>query len=413
LAAKYLDLKPTIVRVLTRLGAGGPPIHAVLLTRELSKLGYSSVLVTGSPDRQDGDMSYLLREGDHVHSIPEMSRSVSLWDDFRALICLYRFLRRERPSIVHTHTAKAGVLGRIAAWMAGVPVVVHTFHGNVLSHYFSRPVSWAIRQIERALAHLSDGICVLAPQQAAELSDRHHIASRDKIHLIPLGMDLTAFTRLDPAPREAGRITVGWMGRFVPVKNIPLLLAVVKETLRRTDRVRFIVAGDGPEAALVKSLADELGPGRFEWVGWRQDVTSVLAECDVLMQTSRNEGTPVALIQGMAAGRPFVSTAAGGVVDMVSGALRVEHDGCRWFDNGVLANSEPAAFASALCELAGNPGRTASMGRCASAFASASHSLPAMLQSLDALYSALLEKKSGSDAARLRTSNAPVPDFRG
>src|SRR5438045_3812908 len=125
-------------------------------------------------------MSYLLRDSDPVHSIPEMSRSVSLWDDFRALIALYRFLRREQPSIVHTHTAKAGVLGRIAARLAGVPVVVHTFHGNVLNHYFSRPVSWAIRLFERALGYLTDGICVLAPQQASELVDRH-IAGRDKI----------------------------------------------------------------------------------------------------------------------------------------------------------------------------------------------------------------------------------------
>jgi len=393
-------LNPTIVRVLTRLGAGGPPIHAVLLTRELSKLGYSSILVTGSPDRQDGDMSYLLREDDPVYSIPEMSRSISPWQDFRALICLYRFLRRERPSIVHTHTAKAGVLGRVAAWLAGVPVIVHTFHGNVMNHYFSSPVSWSIRLFERALACLTDGICVLAPQQASELVDRHHIAPRDKIHLIPLGMDLTGFSSLEPAPHEGRRITVGWMGRFVPVKNIPLLLSTVRETFLRTDRVRFVVAGDGPEAPLVKALADELGPDRFEWLGWREDVTPVLAACDVLVQTSRNEGTPVALIQGMAAGRPFVSTPAGGIVDMVSGSLRGERDGCRWFDNGVLAVPSSAAFASALCELAENPDRISAMGKSAAEFATASYSLPTMLRSLDALYSALLEKKEVGVAER-------------
>jgi hypothetical protein len=212
-------LSTSIVRVLTRLGAGGPPIHAVTLTRELSKLGYSSILVTGSNDRDDGDMSYLLRDGDPVYSIPEMSRSVSPWQDLRALIALYRFLRRERPSIVHTHTAKAGVLGRIAARLAGVPVVVHTFHGNVLDHYFPRPVSWAIRQVERMLARFTDGICVLASQQASELADKHHIAPPDKIHLIPLGMDLSAFGALPPARRTGGRITVGWMGRFVPIKE--------------------------------------------------------------------------------------------------------------------------------------------------------------------------------------------------
>jgi glycosyltransferase involved in cell wall biosynthesis len=121
-----------------------------------------------------------------------------------------------------------------------------------------------------------------------------------------------AYSALGPAAPNRAGITAGWMGRFVPIKNIPLLLAIVRETLRRTDRVRFVIAGDGPEAALVKALADELGPDRFAWLGWREDVTTVLNQCDLLIQTSRNEGTPVSLIQGMAAGRPFISTPAGG-----------------------------------------------------------------------------------------------------
>lgn len=308
-------------------------------------------------------------------------------------MALYRFLKQERPSIVHTNTAKAGALGRIAAWMAGVPVVVHTFHGNVLSHYFSPTVSWAVRQVERALARLTDGICVLAPQQATELVEQHHIASAEKVHMIPLGMDLAPFRDLAPTLRDGRKITAGWMGRFVAIKDIPLLLAVARETLRRTDRVRFVVAGDGPEAPLVKALADELGPDRFEWLGWREDVTAVLAGCDVMLQTSRNEGTPVALIQGMAAGRPFISTPAGGVVDMVTGVARREQNGCRWFDNGVLAEPSPAAFATALCDLAGNPAQIPVMGRSAAEFACANYSLPTMLKSLDALYSALLAKE--------------------
>ena len=345
-------------------------------------------------------MSYLLRDDDPVHVIPAMSRSVSPWQDLRALIALYRFLRRVRPSIVHTHTAKAGALGRIAAWLAGVPVVVHTFHGNVLSGYFSRPANWAIRQFERSLARLTDGICVLAPQQASEIVNHYRIAPRGKVHVIPIGIEMTrlneiaSLVNLARATLNEGRITVGWLGRFVAIKDIPLLLAVAKETFRRTDRIRFVVAGDGPEAPLVKALADELGPERFEWLGWREDVTSVLADCDVLIQTSRNEGTPVALIQGMAAGRPFVSTAAGGVVDMVSGPLRREMDGCRWFDNAVLAEADPGAFAAALCALAENPASMIAMGQRAAEFARDGYSLSTLLESLDALYSALLSKKT-------------------
>ena len=250
---------------------------------------------------------------------------------------------------------------------------------------------------------------ILRALQAAELAS-HRIAPSDKVHIIPLGMDFTrlseiaSLVNLARATRNAGRITVGWMGRFVPIKNIPLLLSVVVETLRRTDRVRFVVAGDGPEAPQVKALAQELGPERFEWLGWREDVESVLADCDVMMQTSRNEGTPVALIQGMAAGRPFVSTPAGGVVDMVSSPLRRELEGCRWFDNAILAAPDPCAFAAALCALADDPESMRMMGRHAAEFACASYSLSTLTQSLDALYSDLLSKKSAKTAVQFAGS---------
>ncbi|MGH9661388.1 MAG: glycosyltransferase, partial [Bryobacteraceae bacterium] len=258
--------------------------------------------------------------------------------------------------------------------------------------YFSAPVNLAIRWLERLLAHGSDAICVLSRQQAAEMTGRFRVAAPEKVYIVPLGMDLDPFQRIAPAP-AGDRLVVGWLGRFVPVKDIPLLAAVVRETLGRTDRVRFLIAGDGPERAAVEALAAEFGPGRCEWMGWRQDVADVLSPCHVLLQTSRNEGTPVALIQGMAAGRPFVSTPAGGVVDMVAPPVVNKADGCRWFSNGVLAPPAPAALASALIELAENPGLATRMGLAASRFATANYTSQALLESLDQLYSRLLEKR--------------------
>src|SRR5262249_34061458 len=298
----------------------------------------------------------------------------------------------------HTHTAKAGALGRIAARLAGSPVVLHTFHGNVLEGYFPGPMSWLVQQAERGVARLTDGVLVLSPQQAADLR-RRGIAPREKIHVIPLGMDLehlesiASLSNLERAIRRGGRITAGWLGRFVAIKNIPLLVATVRETLRRTSRVRFVVAGDGPEAPAIRALVQELGPERFEWLGWRPDVGAVVGGGDVLLQTSRNEGTPVALIQGMAAGRPFVSTAAGGVIDMVSGPVEAEQDGCRWYQHAILAEPDPSAFASALCALAENPGKILMMGRRAAEFARARYSISTLLESVDELYSGLLARK--------------------
>ena len=378
----------TIVRVLTRLGAGGPPIHAVLLTRQFQKRGFSSLLVTGRVDQADGDMSYLLRPDDPVLFIDELSRAVSPWRDWKALVRLWRLFRTERPAIVHTHTAKAGVLGRLAAHLAGVPVVVHTFHGNVLNHYFPAPVNGAMRWMEWLLAHMTDAICTLSPQQAREMTDVYRVANARKVHIVPLGMDLEPFERLAPAPE--GPLVAGWLGRFVAVKDIPLLCRVV----RAAPGVRFVIAGDGPQRGLLESLSREVGPDRVHLPGWQRDVSQVIAQCHVLIQTSRNEGTPVALIQGMAAGRPFVATPAGGIVDMVSGSGQRDAFGCDWHDNAVLARPDPDAFAAALDRMSHSSRMVHSMGVAARQFAMAHHTQEAMLDTLDRLYSDLLREKA-------------------
>ena len=386
------EMKPVLVRILTRLGAGGPPIHAVLATRAMGDHGYPSVLVAGRCDPSDGDMSYLLRGTDDIHWIEEMSRSVSLVDDVSAFVRLWRYLRDVRPLIVHTHTAKAGLLGRLAAKLAGVPVVVHTFHGNVLDGYFSAPANWAIRGVEHWLAKLTDIICVVAPQQAEELIGRFRIAPPDKVRIVPLGIELDPFLRI-PKPVDSG-FTVGWLGRFVPIKNLPLLAAVVDRTLSANQSARFLIAGDGPEREIVQNAAQRWGPERCRWLGWQQDVRGMLEQCHVVIQTSKNEGTPVALIQAMAAGRPFVSTPAGGVVDMVSGDATRDRHGNRWHANAVLAEPSPVAFAAAIGRLAADPILRRRMGEESARFAAASYALPLLVANLDRLYSELLSAKT-------------------
>lgn len=387
--------KPRILQILTRLGAGGPPLIVIALTREIARTGYAARLVTGQCDRSDLDMSYLLAPGDPVDFVPEMSRSVSFRDDLKALWKLVRIIRKFRPDIVHTHTAKAGALGRVAARLAGVPVVVHTFHGHVLSGYFSASKSRMVRVAERMLARITDTICVVSQQQANDMVDRFHVAPADRVRVIPLGVDMEQFRKLPPPQRKDGFLTVGWLGRFVDVKNLALLLKVVEETFRRTDRIRFVVAGDGTQRALIESIPPEWAEnGRMVWLGWQQDVTGVVAQCDLLIQTSRNEGTPIALIQGMAAGRPFVSTPAGGVVDMVDGRALREENGCRWFRNGVLADPDPAVFASCLCELQSRPDEIERMGREAARFVASRHDLESFAAAYDNLYTELLARKS-------------------
>jgi glycosyltransferase involved in cell wall biosynthesis len=220
------------------------------------------------------------------------------------------------------------------------------------------------------------------------------VASPRQVRVIRLGLDLAPFQALDPPPVGGQCLTVGWLGRLVEVKDVPLLIRVIGETLRRNPQIRFVVAGDGTQRPLMESAARRWPDGRVQWLGWQEDAAAVIAQCDVLVQTSRSEGTPIALIQGMAAGRPFVSTPAGGVVDMVVGDSIRESAGARWFSNAVLVEPDPAAFASALSELQGNRELVRAMGCQAAAFANARHNLAAIVRDYDRLYSELLASLS-------------------
>lgn len=380
------------MRVITRLNIGGPAIHTLLLTREMAALDYRTVLVAGACEPGDGDMSYLLRADDPVRWLPELSRSVRPWSNLKAFWRLWRLLRRERPAIVHTHTAMAGCLGRLAAVLSGAPVIVHTFHGNSLSQYFSSFPAYAFRRIEQLLARFTDVLCVVSPQQAGELSGKFRIAPPGKFRVVPLGLELDEYFDL-PAPAPAGPLTVGWFGRLAPVKNVPLLVETIEHALRRGEDIRFLIAGDGPERAVLESVPDLYG-GRVQWLGWQREILPALARCDVVLQTSRNEGTPVALIQAMAAARPFVSTAVGGVVDMVSGEVRRHAGGARWYANGVLAEAAPAALAGALADLARGRSLVARMGLKGRAFAARHYCKERLVENLDALYHELLRKKN-------------------
>jgi glycosyltransferase involved in cell wall biosynthesis len=380
-----------VVRIVTRLNIGGPAIHTLLLTREMAALDYRTVLVAGSCEAEDGDVRCLLQTADQVHWVPELSRSVRPWRNLKALWRLWRLLRRERPSIVHTHTAMAGCLGRLAAVLSGAPIIVHTFHGNSLNEYFSRIQAGVFRRIEQLLARFTDALCVVSPQQARELSAKLHVAPAHKFHVVPLGLDLDDYFALPP-PAGAGPLTVGWFGRMVPVKNIPLLAATIETALEHSHDIRFVVAGDGPDSSMLQGVLDRYGD-RVEWLGWQREILPAMARCDVLLQTSRNEGTPVALIQGMAAARPFVSTAVGGVVDMVSGSAERAAGGARWYANGVLTEANARTLADAVQALAEDRALVSRMGLAGRALASRQYRKETLVGNVDALYRELLNKK--------------------
>jgi glycosyltransferase involved in cell wall biosynthesis len=376
-------MKPRVLRILTRLAAGGPPIHSVLLTREMAKLGYETHLAVGHCAADEREMTYLLAEGDPVTRIPGLGPAVAPLRDLWALFQLVRLMRRLRPDIVHTHTAKAGTLGRLAARLAGVPIVVHTFHGHVLEGYFSSWVNRIVRAVERRLAALTDRICVLSASQADELSRALDVPASGKVEVIPLGFDLDRFRNL-PEPKEP--FTVGWLGRFVSVKNLDLLKCLVEQTLRQAADLEFLIAGEGPEGWKLREIAGRY-PANVHLLPWCEDVLPIITRCHILTLTSRQEGTPVAIIQGMAARRPFVSTAAGGLPDL---AGNEERGICRPPDARVLAGE--------ILGLKRDPERRRRMGLRAAEYAEAAHSQERLTGDLDRLYRALLAERAATPA---------------
>src|SRR4051812_1752410 len=306
-----------IVRIIGRLNVGGPARQACLLHERL-RPEFETVLISGRPDEGEEDMSYLLSSHEGVLWIDSMSRPVRFFSDLRSLIAIYRILRREKPDIVHTHTAKAGTLGRVAAILAGVPVRVHTFHGHVFAGYFGRFKTRAYLGIERLLARFTTRIVTVSEGQAAELADVYRIAPRSKIQVIRNGFEWSDSPRSRAEVRaelnlKQDHTAVLWMGRMVPIKGIELLADVVRQAAQ-LDSLMFVIAGDGPLRPEFE--ANTRGCGNVRMVGWQRDVAPLLKACDVVLLTSINEGTPTSLIESMFAGKPFVATDAGGTADL-------------------------------------------------------------------------------------------------
>jgi len=315
-------VKPKIVRIIGRLNVGGPARQACFLHQAL-RSNFDTVLIAGHLDEQEGDMSYLLASEDGVRWIRSMSRPVRLWSDFLAFLRIVRILRMEQPDLVHTHAAKAGTLGRVAAAFLRVPVRVHTYHGHVFDGYFGPLQTRIWLAIERTLNRITTRTVVISESQADELVEKYNVVSRQKVCTIRNGYDLSLFaSRADVRQardlrREFGfddsHFVVLWAGRLVPIKNVELLAQIVRKA-QRSPRLRFLVVGDGIDRSKLETLT--AGCSNMHIAGWRKDMPELWAAADVGLVTSRNEGTPSALIEAMASGKPFVATNVGGVIDL-------------------------------------------------------------------------------------------------
>jgi glycosyltransferase involved in cell wall biosynthesis len=371
-----------VVRVTTRLNVGGPARHVAWLTAGLRAAGYDAVLVTGTVPPGEGDLSSFARaQGVQPVGIPQMSREISPKDAV-TIWKLYRLFVRLRPDIVHTHTAKAGTVGRLAGllyrWLTPAALwgrprrcrLVHTYHGHVFHSYFGTWKTRFILGVEKLLARLTtDRIVVISSQQFRDIHQRFGVGRAEQFAVIPLGLDLRPFAdgsaRRGRVRAELGagedEILVGIVGRLTEVKNHRLFLQAAAQFKKQfatpgSRRVRFVIIGDGHLRPQLEEQARGLSlGGDLLFLGLRGDPENFYPALDVVALTSRNEGTPLTLIEALANARAVVATDVGGVVDLL-GSPVVEPDGsgsgyvvC---ERGVLVRPDDAtAFCRGLFRL--------------------------------------------------------------
>jgi len=379
-----------VLRLIARLNVGGPAIHATLLTDRLNRERFRTTLVTGTEEA--GEANYLALHGRTmpVQIVPDLGREIRPLHDLRTVWRLIRIIRREQPHIVHTHTAKAGALGRVAAILCGVPVIVHTFHGHVLRGYFSPAKTAVYRGIERVLAGRTDRLLTVTDRVGQELKALG-VGRPEQYRTLPLGFDLAPLLM---AERRRGELRaelqvgeaplVGIVARLVPIKAHEVFLAMAGRVHQADPRVRFLIVGDGELRASLERRVQDLGlTGAVRFLGWRADIDKLYADLDVVALTSRNEGSPVALIEAMAAGVPVVSTEVGGVADVVEHGV-----------TGLLAAmDDDAALAGHVAKLLGDRESGRRMGQAGRTRVAATYGAGRLVADIEALYEELLNER--------------------
>ena len=385
----------SIVHAIARLNVGGAALSLLELAAEQRRRGHEVVVVAGRLAPGEESMEYVADMlGVPIVHLPALQREISPRADASAIRELRRTLRRRRPDVLHTHTAKAGATGRIAARLAGRArpgVTVHTFHGHVLRGYFDAHRERVFIRVERSLARHTDALIAVSEEVRDDLAVLG-VAAHEQIEVIPYGFDLSRLHRADPASRAAlrteldldpGCFVVGFAGRLTPIKR-PLDLIRTLASLRELGvDAALVVLGDGPDRITVETLAHELGvANQCRFLGFRRDVARWFGSLDAFLLTSENEGTPVVAIEALAAACPVVATRAGGTATVV-----------RHSRTGYLAPiGDTSALAEHLATLAGDPAAAEAMGRLGAADMRDRFTTVRMADAIDRLYARLLTR---------------------
>ena len=370
-----------VMQIIARMNVGGPAVIVAELMRGLDKSAFEQILVTGFCDENEADYLDTVAKDIKATRIAGLGRSVSLIADLKAFIGLVSLIRKYKPDVIHTHTAKAGVLGRLASLLAGRGAVrVHTFHGHLLHGYFNGLITKIVILIEKILAARTSVLIAIGSKVRDDLIAAG-IGSKDKYRVFFPGL---------PAPKtfaKAGAqsalgigsqtLFITFVGRLTQIKRPDRLLDVAKECKQRGLDVRFLVAGEGElfESSKERSLKEQLN---ITFFGWRSDIDQIFAASDIAILTSDNEGIPLTLIQAAQASLPIVATSVGSISDIVINE-----------STGYLTSTNPADMADAIEKLVRDPQLRKMMGGAGKARAGQYFSLDRMLKDHSDLYRTL------------------------
>ena len=382
-----------IVHVIARLNVGGAALHVLQLAREQQRRGHEVVVVAGTLAEGEESMEYVADElGVHVLHLPALQRPLSLRADSEAIRRLVGIIRTRRPDVLHTHTAKAGATGRIAALLSGGArsrAVVHTYHGHVLSGYFSRRWERVFRRIESLLARATGTLIAVSDEVRDDLVG-FGVAPSDRFVVVPYGFDLPEWSDADEEARARIRadlgldettFAIGWAGRLTAIKRPLDLVRTLRAVLDHEADAVLVLVGDGELRADTEALAQELGVAeRTRFAGFQQRIRDWYAAVDASLLTSANEGTPVVAIESLAAGRPVVATRAGGTATVV-----------RDRESGYLLEiGDVEGLAARLVELARDPELRRRLGEAGAADVRERFATARMADEIETVYRRLL-----------------------
>ncbi len=382
-----------IVHVIARLNVGGAALHVLQLAREQALRGHDVVVVAGTLAAGEESMEYVADGlGVALLRLPVLQRELSLRADPAAILAVRQIIEERRPDVLHTHTAKAGATGRLAALSCGRAkprAVVHTYHGHVLSGYFSRRWERVFRWIERGLALMSGTLIAVSNEVRDDLVG-FGVAPARRFAVVPYGFDLPLWGPADDEARASvraelgagdGTFVVGWAGRLTAIKRPLDLIRTLRELLDRDVDALLVLVGDGEDRPAVEALAAELGVAdRCRLVGFQKSIRPWYASFDALLLTSANEGTPVVAIEALAAARPVVATRAGGTGTVVRNG-----------ESGYLeAIGDTQALADRLATLARDPALRERMGAAGAEDVRMRFAVGRMADEVEAIYRRLL-----------------------